>query len=323
MSDTPRPRRRWRWILGLIALAGMGGLVASVVLGPGRLPPLPDPNGYDDLVAAGKMVTGDWVKAGRIDAAPAEVVGPLVAENGKALERIQVGLGRESRFPLDYSQESLDRGIEDVGAIRAAGRLLAAKARLATLQGRPQEAKEAGVDLIRLGQAGSRGGLAILAMMDMALESMGVAAINPSVDQLPAPECRELVKTLVLLSKQREPMDEIFDRDLRWGVNSKPLSMRIPMTIAWPMLKAQHQAARKAGHAAEQRVEGETRLLILRLSARAHQLETGKPPARLDEALPADLKSLATDPASGKPFRMEPGPDGTPVFSREPAQKNG
>ena len=65
-----RKLRRWRIVLG----AGVGALLVVglvLTLGFGRPGPslaLPDPNGYDDLVGAGRSVTG--TKADPVDLTP-------------------------------------------------------------------------------------------------------------------------------------------------------------------------------------------------------------------------------------------------------------
>ncbi len=315
MTDSPRPRRRLRriafWVVGLL-VAMVGG---SLFVPPPALPALPDPNGYDDLIAAGKLVTGDW-NLPRFEAAPVETIRPLVEGNTKALERIRLGLGRESRFTLDYSPETLNRGIEGVGPLRACGRVLLANARLAALEGRTSEAKAFALDTIRAGRAGSNGGLAVQALAGIAMESQGLALLAKLQDTLSTEECRGLIEDLVRLDASRESMRSVFDRDLDYAFRSKSAGMRLSMNIAWPMLKAQQQAAFRSASNSEQQVSRDLRMLALRLAARAFFLDKGKHPASLEELLKPEWRTLGHDPANDQPFQMEAQPDGSPRFFR-------
>jgi len=65
---------------------------------------LPDPNGYDDFVAAGEMAK-NWKfnnTAYGYDTAPVEELAAAVKEMEPAYERLVVGLAKETRAPVDY-----------------------------------------------------------------------------------------------------------------------------------------------------------------------------------------------------------------------------
>ena len=78
-------------------------VVATLVLTrnqpPPAGPPLPNPNGYDDFVQAGRMVadnTSDYSTMSEAD------LRALVKTNSEALKLARTGLTRECQVPLDY-----------------------------------------------------------------------------------------------------------------------------------------------------------------------------------------------------------------------------
>lgn len=98
MASVPtRERRSRRGCLAAIVLAGAVFLAAVVwvaVPRPFRGEPLPNPNGYDDLVAAGRSITGDMPMPanGDYSRADPEALRTLVERNRKALIEARVGL---------------------------------------------------------------------------------------------------------------------------------------------------------------------------------------------------------------------------------------
>ncbi len=73
-------------------------LVFALSQPPPSGPPLPNPNGYDDLVKAGRMLadnTSDYATVNEVD------LRALVVKNAGALKIARTGLGRPCQAPLD------------------------------------------------------------------------------------------------------------------------------------------------------------------------------------------------------------------------------
>src|SRR6184192_4676610 len=62
--------------------------------------PLPNPNGYDDFVAAGKLLIGDPLYFDRTNALPLR---SQVSSNAEALRLLRQGLTKKCRIPQAYS----------------------------------------------------------------------------------------------------------------------------------------------------------------------------------------------------------------------------
>jgi len=65
-------------------------------------------------------------------------------------------------------------------------------------------------------------------------------------------------------------------------------------------------STRKRGEESDARIRARLRLLTVELALRCCRQEHGKPPARLDDLVPAYLKTVPQDPFSGKPLVYRP-----------------
>ena len=127
--------------------------------------PLPQPNGYDDFVKAGAMITdnaSDYRSMNQVE------LRAFVTNNAEALKLVRTGLGRECRVPLDYSATN-DTNIRNLSVLKRLAFCLTAEGRLAEMENRPADAAEAYLAVIRLGVAISQGGLIIDSLMDIAI----------------------------------------------------------------------------------------------------------------------------------------------------------
>ena len=89
-------------------------------------PPLPKPNGYDDFLKAGKMLTGNTSDYGTMKE---EQLRTMVATNAEALKLARTGFSRECRVPLDYSTNFAH--LDDLPAVKRLASAFAAEGRLA------------------------------------------------------------------------------------------------------------------------------------------------------------------------------------------------
>src|SRR5258705_6548686 len=101
-----------RTLLGTSCLVSLCGLAAGawLLFTPSRPPPLtplPVPNGYDDLVRAAGMVSPlpvvDWKDMAIVD------LRKYVEGSREGLMLARIGLSRECRVPLEYSETYLSK----------------------------------------------------------------------------------------------------------------------------------------------------------------------------------------------------------------------
>ena len=150
--------------------------------------PLPQPNGYDDFVKAGGMVSdnaSDYVTMSE------EELRAFVKKNAEALKLARIGLGRECRVPLDYSPTN---GVilSHLATLKRLGQTLTSEGRLAELENRPADAAEAYLAVIHLGHAMCQGGLIIDSLVGLAIESMGTAGLDKVG---PGPGCQAMPRS--------------------------------------------------------------------------------------------------------------------------------
>jgi hypothetical protein len=319
--------RQGRWFtLTLVALV-VGCLGLAIAFNAIRrvaplveLPP-PDPNGYDDLIRAGRSIVGETPgPKGDYQTAGEAELREWVEANRKALAVARLGLERECRVVVPSSQKELQAHLDMTGDLRQLCRLMGAAARLAEIDGQRPEAVRNGLDVIKVAQRGSRGGLLVDAMTGFACESIGQRTLARLRDQLTAEECRSLVTALEAIHEQREPISAVVQRDRAWYSASLGFYYRTVLSLsgaAAKLLKPPIAAFELSSH----RTVARLRLLIAELAIRRYRLENDTDPPSLEALVPRYLALVPADPYSGRAirYRVEPpdvhrlycvGPDG-------------
>jgi hypothetical protein len=277
-----------------VAIGAAG--VVSVLKAPPAPPPLPSPNGYDDLVAAGQAVflqAPGWVDPA---AMPIEDLRKAVEANRSAFDRARVGLSRRCQVPVTYEQTDHGRRMGEISRIRALGRLMVLAEKLAEREDRFDEAARIGLDLVRLGHAMARGGLLVDEMGGLAVESIGLQALQGQSDRIPIDRCRGLIRELEELDRTREPLSAVDARDRDWGYYSAGAGQRVSMRLVAARLEALRQPAVKATEAARKKQVARLRALEVGLAARLYREEHGAPPKDFAALVPRYLDALPADP---------------------------
>jgi hypothetical protein len=186
---------------------------------PSYSPPaviLPDPNAYDDYVAAGQLcraVGGATITpAGggrRIEAyepdAPLEQVRAVVARNRPALARLREGFRHQYRAPPSVS---FAQTYPELADYRSLARALVAEGRLAEREGRPNAAARSYLDCLRLGVDMPRGGVVIHGLVGIAVQELGLDALNRVTDRLDAPTAASMARELARLDRRAPTLAE-------------------------------------------------------------------------------------------------------------------
>ena len=103
-----------------VVVVGNLALMAVVFLGGKSQPPqpLPNPNGYDDFVRAGQMLTG---RLSNYHTNSQEQLADFISKNKEPLQIVRLGLSRECRVPNDYSPDYMNTACAGGAAITATG----------------------------------------------------------------------------------------------------------------------------------------------------------------------------------------------------------
>jgi hypothetical protein len=260
--------------------------------------PLPQPNGYDDFVKAGGMVSdnaSDYVTMSE------EELRAFVRKNAEALKLARVGLGRGCRVPLEYSATSTTN-LYNLPLIKRLAQAMTAEGRLAEMENRPADAAEAYLAVIRLGCAMSQGGLIIDSLVDIAIESIGTTGMQRLAPTLDAKQCREAAAALELCEARRDPTEVIRAQERAWARRTWGFKGQIAGLFTFKTLRQIEQKWVSKANAQQTR----TRSLLVQLAARAYELEKGERPKSVADLVPAYLKTIPQDPATGTNLAYHP-----------------
>ena len=290
----PKLRALLLALVALIALAGFAVLLFTVGK-PAPLAPLPNPNGYDDIVKAGSLVSGDAIAAREL---PLEELRALITTNAEALQLLRVGLSRTCGVPVEAAL-STNTFILELGTTKRLALLLAVEGRLAELENRPRDAARSYVDAIHLGNEISRGGYRIHRLVGIACEAIGYVGLVKVVPQLNYQQSRPLLAELEQVDNQAVTWNEVMQgervfvrHDLRRSFNP------IRQVVEW----WQNRQTIQRAEAKHNFTVARRRLLTTELALRCCRSEQGHAPERLDQLVPKYLQRVPTDPFSTRPL---------------------
>lgn len=255
--------------------------------------PLPNPNGYDDLVKAGKMLSAiedDYYKTNEA------VLRNLVAENAEGLSLARKALKEQCQVTVQFNSAYANNHISDLVAVKKLAVTFEHEGEVAEMENRPDAAVKSYLDAIHLGNESSRGGILIDELIGIAIESVGTSSLQKLVGQLDAKTCRETAATLETLDAQRQTWNDVIQQENAWSRRSFiGIKYRLSLLASDRSLKQDQEKAEQ--HFNNQQVK--TRYLIIELAARAYELDKAHPPASATDLVPEYLKAVPQDPVTG------------------------
>ena len=272
---------------------------------------LPDPNGYNDVLKAAKVLKG--VTVPDAETATVQQLQAFIARYRQVLDAARSGLDRQCIVPVQYSSSYFEAGLPRVQGFLQLARALLAEGKLAELEGRPTDAVRSYLDLIRLGQTGTRGGFVNHWLVGRTVESWGVEALIELRQTLTPKRCSELIGTLQTLDSNWEPLEDVWQRhQVRLDI---ALNWKWQLTRRLSMITGSKQDSRLYLQKTDIRLRAEFRLLISGLALRCYTVENGQPPERLADLVPDYLSELPKDPYSGKPLLYRRNAKGYVLYS--------
>ena len=258
---------------------------------------LPNPNGYDDFVKAGLEVTVD--RDGYPNGGEIESLRTFITNNAEPLRLLRLGLSRDCRVPIEYSQDYVGSHLPELALLKQLGHTVIREGKLAEMERRYGDAARAYLDAIRLGQEVKRGGVLIDGLVGVAIESLGSTALQALVPNLHVIECREAIQTLEIIESKRESFAEILKHEKEWSRRSFPWRMRVVGNIQRLFKFSSIAQAQQRALTKFQTYDHRQRTLMIDLATRAYELEKGQRPKSSAELVPGYLKAVPLDPLTG------------------------
>ena len=290
---TPKTRNR---LLAILALAipvviFIGSIFYNAAKVP-PLPPMPNPNGYDDLVRSAKMLSPN---VGNYSDTNLDELQTLVTEDAAALQLARDGLQKQCRVRLDFNPDTHEF-IDRLAGMKLLAHGFAAEGDLAKIQGHPNEAARSYLDIVHLANESSRGGALIDELVGMAIEHIGTDELQKLLPQLDAQMCRQTAATLETLDAQRQTWNDVMWQESYWSHKTFPgIRYQISRIMSYNTLRKVYQSSERRFE--EQQIR--TRKLAIDFAARAYELDKGHPPATVADLVTNYLQTIPIDPATG------------------------
>ncbi len=295
-------RSRWKrslaiaaLLLAAIALVRSPAEVYYQLMTPLPIPQdvMPNPNGWDDLVAAG-AIAANWKFSNTSyyhDTAPLKELTAAVNEMKPAYERVQIGLAKDVQKPIDYSVNA-DIDLDRLMNLRTLARTLAGRGWLAKSENRFTDAASSYLNAIQLGYATRRGGLIVDAMAGIGGAGSGRRGLFDLRSQLSEAECLKLIPALVELESQCGSSEDFNYRDRVWVQHAYGWQGHLWLILDYDDL----WSAEHAYETAFDRERAEMRLLRLELAIQAWRQTVGSLPKSLSDLVPKMIDEIPVDP---------------------------
>jgi hypothetical protein len=262
---------------------------------------VPNPNGYDDIVAAGKAIQGGSpILNTMVEPKSTDELAAEIAKFKPVFDRIRLGLSRPSQvrvWPADGNFAGNQNVIPfaDIQALRAVGRALSREAELAQQQGRYSDAATIAIENMHYSQACARGGLLINYLIAVAIEGVGQYSLYPSIKHLSPETCRDVILALEAIEAEREPLDDLRRREQIWEENAygwhghlQVFLQRLTNTYG-----ANYENVRQDVLPKTQAIN---RLMMIELALRHYHSATDAWPETLNELAPKFVSEVPIDP---------------------------
>lgn len=301
----------------LLVLLSVGILGWSFLVWTPPPMPLPNPNGYDDLIKAAQAVAGKIDDATELEH---EGLRTLITTNAEALRLLRIGLSRRCAVPTDSHIANFETVVMgDLIGLKRLAKLLSAEGRLAEIENRPSDAARSYTDAIHLGRQISRGGLMIHRLVGIACEGL-VSKPLPAV--LPKLTCEQLTS----LAAELEGIDhstvlwrEVLQNEKRFArADTGDFEYPIALVSSWWRARSIRRGVQEKHEVASARL----RLLTVEVALRSYKCRQGRAAETLAQLTPKYLRSAPIDPFSGKPLIYRLSGTNWVLYSLGPDRKN-
>ncbi|TWU28317.1 hypothetical protein Pla144_16040 [Bythopirellula polymerisocia] len=304
-------------ILGSVLLAPPAGTYYEL-MNPLPIPEadLPNPNGYDDFLAAVNLLPGNMiVNGGNFDTDTATLSQLRAAESEMrpAIERMCKGLSKSILGQVDYTSDDL--WLESIQQFRSIARGMSASSKLAGKERDYTEAAAISLDLIQFGIGIGRGRLMIDTLVGNACTGIGCHDLYHTRDKTPVEQCLDIASGLARIENDIEPLEDVVYRDRIWTQHTQGWHAHLMQFLE--AVSEESFWSSYAYYNSDRRNRAVLRLLQLEFALRAWKAEHHEWPESLAELVPAIIPAVPIDPFSpdGKPLQYVRIDDGFVLYS--------
>ena len=294
-----------KWITRILICVGALALLLRLanwgVRSSHTLPVPPQPNGYEELVAAVrgiKPLPSDFAELS------SEQIRQLTQLNQSSLEKVRTALAMDSGVTLETKKGWQDQHEQDLKDLKRLAVALGVESKSLLQTSHTNEAARCNLEVIRLAQSLSRGGILLDGFTGLAIEMIGASSLQAMLPQLDATFCREASRALEELLAKREPPETILATERAWSAR------RFGLVDSVGGLLGRQANAKRFTQFVQKAHEttARTQRLMLRLAARAYELDVKQPLAKVADLVPKYLKAAPLDPETGKEIQEIPLP---------------
>jgi hypothetical protein len=277
---------------------------------------IPNPNGYDDFRAAGKMLPASLlVNSSSFDAETAteQELQQASDEIEETLDRVRQGLEKPVMINLDYTSQ--EPPLPEISNLRTMARGFAAQGRLLLKQDQPVHAAGVFLDGARYGVVLSRGGLMVDDLVGVACTGVACRGLYASSKRLPAEHIPHVIAAIEKLEFERDPAEDVVYRDRVWSQRACGWYGHL-LDICSQYFDNGWDTSE--GYVLARKRELTTlRLLQLELALRLYEHDHGRHPESLDALVPEYIEAVPVDPmaASGELLRYAKSATGIVPYS--------
>lgn len=289
----------WRILIGFGLVFWSLKLVNWSVKHGHTLPPPPRPNGYEEVLSAAELLKPspkDLVEFST------DQVQQLAEQNRPAVELAKKALLMDSAVPLQPTKIWDEQHLNDLAHLKLLTVALGIESRAQMLAGHTNESARCDLDIIRLAQTTRRDGIMIDAITSLGIETIGAASLHGKISRLDAAGCRELASALETINASREKPEVTIATEKAWSAQRFGLVHLIGGIVTKASSDKNNNKLVTRSHEAGNQIQR----LMLRLAARAHELENQRPPTSISDLIPAYLKSVPRDFETGKDVQELP-----------------
>ena len=263
--------------------------------------PLPSPNGYHDLVAAGRLADTRVVNFAA--EMPVEKVRDGLQPLGELYARAELGLSRQIRVPLKYDLEDIE--VDDYSALRSLCRAFAARARVSVAEGDLDLALADYRSMSQLGNGCANGGVLVHWFVATGIAGVGHHELYQIIPKLNAAQCRDTIAALEAAARDAEPYENVLYRERIWC--ERGYGFYGHLSVILDDVSGEENWVDSILETTLPRHKAERRLLITALAIRAYEDERGKLPYDLGQLVPQFLQQVPLDPFDRDPMDREQG----------------